>query len=616
MIDPEALDIAARCRHYAMCKIDYLGTGLCPAAVARPYASFYPQGRMDIYKALAASSIPVTEELIEIAGACSLCGSCDKQCYFVTELRPLRVMTALKDFVEDHLKHGLKVTKVEPDEVVTELRAIVGAPYATNDPAHLAAYAGDLCPIAESGMPRYVALPAGRDEVAAIVRLCGARNLPFVVRGNGASSMGFALGPGRLILDTNRMRGITIDRERWCAAVEAGVSSFDLQREAQRHGLRANVAEPAALVCANLMCSGIFSLLGAAYGTCASNCVNAEFVDMDGNIFDLNRAEARNLFAFKKDIVPMPAVCTKAWVKLHPIRDDEEGVFVPFSDFGPALAFAEDVNRRNMGFGIGILGAEYISAFMAPTMGLAARLKEIFPLDLGIHFLVLVLGDKPTIEAVTKMAGGVVIDQRLFRSLLLGAANLAGPDLLSLLREAPADRPLYELLCHRETQALIDTALDPSPETMARAVPDDLRDFFADLYERPEMSDPVWLNMFRIVSARMGREKPFVACIVYVPLDKKDLIREMLERFKAVADGHGVANGYGFVMPMDSGKRALLEYDYYFDHTDAADVDRIRRALNEVAGYIMETSARVPGVVWIRHLVFQGFSRMENVFYI
>ena len=616
MIDPDVLKTASACRHYAMCKIDYLGTGLCPAAGPRPFASFYPQGRMDIVKALGAGAVPVTRGLIEIADACNLCGSCDKQCYFVTGLRPLKVMEALKEFVEEHRRSGREALEVEPDAALRGLREIVGEDFASNDPAHLAAYASDLCPIAEPGAPRCVVLPRTREEIAAIVRYCHDKDLPYVVRGNGASTMGFALGPGRIVIDTNRMKGLSIDRERWTAAVEPGVSAFELQREAVGLGLRANVAEPAALVCANLMCSGIFSLFGASYGTCASNCVNAEFVGPDGEVFDLNQAEARNLFGFRKEIVPMPAVCTRAWVKLHPMTEGEVGLLVPLESFDEALALAEDLNRRQVGFGIGILGTEYTAAFLGSTPALAERLRHVFPEILGIKYMVLVLADRHGAETVRKLAGDRVIGPRLFRALFLGSPNLASADVASILAEAGSSGPLYETLCRPEMRPLVEAVLDPSPRTLARAVPDDLRAFFEGLYERPEMTDPVWLNMFRILSARMGRDRPFVACIVYAPLDRRDVINGMLSRFKEVADKHGVANGYGFVMPFDLGKRVLLEYDYYFDPADPAQVDNIRRALFEIAGYITETSAQTPGVVWIRHLVFQGFSRMEHFLYI
>jgi FAD binding domain len=615
MIDRQALQTAAACRHYAMCKIDYLGTGLCPAVESNFYVGYYPEGRMDIYRALAEGAIPVTEGLADIADTCTLCGICDKQCYFVTELRPLKVMKALKDFVEDHRRGNGEIVRVPPDELLLGLRAIVGEAFATNDPAHLAAYAGDPCPIATPVMPRYVALPRTRDEIVQIVKLCTSRDLPYVVRGNGANTMGFANGGG-LIIDTNRMRDLVIDRDRWCAVVGPGVSAFDLQREANRQGFRVNVAEPAVLVCANQFSSGIFSLLGASYGTCASNCVNAEFVGPDGNVFELNQADAPNLFAFKKDVVPFPGICTRTWVKLHPMTDDEEGALVPFSRFEEALGLAEELNKRRIGFGIGILGTEYTAAFMAPTKALARRLKEIFPEKLEINYFVLVLGDRFAIEAVRKLTGNRVIDQGLFRTLLLGSPRLAADGLPSLLDDFQSDEPKYDVLCRPEARALIEAALDPSPQTLAEAVDEDMRGFFRGLYERPEMSDLVWLNMFRILSSRMGRDRAFVACIVFAPLDKKDLINAMLARFKDVADSHGVKNGLGFVMPLDLGKRALIEYDYYFDPAVPAEVDAIRAALAETAGFIIETSARVPGVAWIRHLVYQGFSRMEHFLYI
>ena len=249
MIDREALKTASACRHYSMCKIDYLGTGLCPAVESNFYASYYPVGRMDLYRALAEGTIPVTEGLADIADSCTLCGICDKQCYFVTELRPLTVMRALKDAVEDHRRNNGEIVKVQPDELLTSLRSIVGEPFATNDPAHLAAYAGDPCPIAAPAMPRYIVLPRTRDEIVEIVRLSKAHDLPYTVRGNGANTMGFTDGAGahhRYEPDARaRDRPRPLVRRRRARRVglrpparrrEAGLSGQ--RRRAGRHGLR------------------------------------------------------------------------------------------------------------------------------------------------------------------------------------------------------------------------------------------------------------------------------------------------------------------------------------------------------------------------------------------
>ncbi len=615
MIDKEAAAIAAQCRHYAMCKIDYLGTGLCPAAEAVPFAGYFPQGRMDIYKALSEGRLPVTEALLDIADSCNLCGACDKQCYFVTELRPIKVMTALKEYVEDHRRRGGALAAVEPDEFLAGLREIVGPEFATKDPAHLQAYAVDPSPMARPATPRYAVLPRNREEVARIVKLCGSKNMPYVVRGNGSSTMGFALGPG-LVIDLNRMKGIVIHKELWSAEVEAGVTSFELQQAAARFGLRANTAEPAATVCGNLMCSGIFSLLSAGYGTCATHCINAEFVDADGSIFDLNQRSAPNLFGFKKTDLPMPAVATKAWVKLYPVTGDESALAVPFSNFREALDLAEDLNRRRIGFGLGIIGLEYAAAFIAPTSDSAKKLRDVFESTLGLQGFVLVMGDRYDLEAVRTITRGRVIDNALFRSIWLGLPGLIQGQVKDVLEEFPSDKPLYELLCQPGMRPVIEAALNPSPEALASLADPDLRSFLAEVYSRPEMTDLLWLNMFRILSTRMGREKHFVACILYLPLDRKDVILSVREQFRQIADRHGIAGHFGFIVPMDFGKRALLEYDYYVDQTDPEEMRRAREAAIEAGGVIEATRAAVPGVVWIRYLVYQGFSRMENAFYL
>ena len=100
-IDPGAAAMAAQCRHYAMCKIDYLGTGICPSGPDRGFVAFYPEGRMDLVRGLAEGRIPVTEALLESADTCTMCGLCDGQCHFVTGMRPTEVMQALMDYVAE-----------------------------------------------------------------------------------------------------------------------------------------------------------------------------------------------------------------------------------------------------------------------------------------------------------------------------------------------------------------------------------------------------------------------------------------------------------------------------------------------------------------------------------
>jgi hypothetical protein len=610
----ETRQIAAQCRHYAMCKIDYLGTGLCVSGVQNHYVSYFPQGRMDIYNALARGLIPITRGLEEIVDSCDLCGICDIQCHFVTGLRPLKVMKALKEHVRDWINQGNKVLRVESDPDLEALRGIVGRKWAENDPAILVTYADDPFPLTEMRMPRYVVLPGSREEVAALVRFANTRNLPYVIRGNGASVFGFVFSDG-LVMDMHRMKGIEIDPENWTALVEPGVTSFELQQEAVKRGLRVNTAEPAATVCGNIVCTGLFSTWANVYGVNADTFVDMEFVDRDGNGFQLNEPAAPNAFCFEHKVTPAPGICTRAHVRLHPTTEDEEGLLVPFSNFAEAATFAREMSKRRIGLAIGVLGGHYISTFMSPSAHLANIVRSCLTDALGLRYAVFMIGDRFAREAVMSMHEAV-IDSELFRMFMLGLPRLDDDEWMNLVSGMDGDQPPYGILLRREMHPVLDAVLRPSPETAVREVDEDLRDFYVKLYARPEMTDMVWLNMFRILSARMSRHKHMFAFLIYVPMDRVDVIEQICAELGRIADNHGIDHDYGFLTPLDMGKRGILEYDYYIDHRDPLEKEKIRKASVEFEPYLDGLSAGTKGVKWLKYIFSQGCARKEAFLYI
>ncbi|MHB8054864.1 MAG: FAD-binding oxidoreductase [Candidatus Aminicenantales bacterium] len=607
----EALRTAKNCRHYAMCKIDFLGSGVCASGLEKHYVSYYPQGRMLLYAALAEGKIPITEKCLEIADTCDLCGRCDYQCYFVTELRPTLVMKALKADIALHREKGGKVEKAPEDPLLKEMRMIVGEDMATNDRAIAVTYSRDPGPLSVPKMPAYVVLPGAKEEISALLKLFHQRKIPWAVRGNGSQNMGFVMSDG-VVIDTNRMTEIVFDEKNWVVRVGPGVAAFDLQREAVKRGYRVNVAEPAALVCANMMCSGIFSTFLTGYGTAADNCVDAEFAAADGSFFSLGDKEAPNLFAFRQSDQRLPGICTSVGLKLHPMTKDEAGVLVPFDSLEKALVFSRECALRRIGLAVGVLGAEYISTFLAPTKKAVAEIKSVFKNKLGIEYLVLIIGDQYAIQSVSAM-GYPFFDQRLFRALYLGLPSLRSADWLALLDSLSSDEA-FSYLKIKGFADLAETALSPSPAQLVEDTDPDLRSFYEKIYARPEMTDLVWLNMFRILSSRMGREKQFSVNIIYLPLET-GLIGELCTEFKRIADRHGLKNDLGFITPVDDGKRAILEYDYFFDQNDPDEISRTQRAAMDAGALIESYSARLGTIRWIRHIVNQGFSRKENLLY-
>jgi UDP-N-acetylenolpyruvoylglucosamine reductase len=608
----EILKTAKNCRHYAMCKIDFLGSGVCASGLEKHFVSFYPQGRMILYEALAEHRIPITEKCVEIADSCNLCGKCDYQCYFINELRPTKVMEALKNHVENFIKEGGKIKPAKDDNILDEIRKIVGFEWATNDEGITVTYSHDMSAISEPKMPDYVVMPNTNEEIAELVKLFKQHNIPYTMRGNGQNLLGFAVHEGAIV-DLNRMKTIEFDEKNWTVKVGPGVAAFDLQKQAQERGYRINAGEPAALVCANIMCSGIMSTFSTTYGINADNFVDAEFVGHDGSFFNLNDISSPNLYSYKNlEHKNSPGICVSANIRLHPVTDDESGILVPFQTLDNALDFIRDCAVRHIGVALGIVGTEYISTFLSTTKKLAAEIKDIFIHKLDIPYLVVVIGDKFAIRNISEM-GFPFFDQRLFNALYLGAPSLKSAPWLNLIKELSDDEP-YSYLRIKSFAELLETALSSSPALYSMEIDTELRPFFEKLFARPEITDLVWLNMYRVMSTRIGRKKPFLPALLYLPVDK-ELIKEFCDKFRQIAEKYDIENEFGFITPIDNGKRCIFEYDFFYDYNDPYEIQRIRQVGMEANMLIDEYSVKTGVVRGHPYVLYQGFCRKENLLY-
>lgn len=605
-------ETAKNCRHYAMCKIDFLGSGVCASGPEKQYVSYYPQGRMILYEALMENKISVTQKCLEIADTCNLCGKCDYQCYFLNEMRPVKVMEALKNHVDSFLKNGGKVKIHADDQLLTEIKAIVGEEWATNDEAIRVTYSHDLSPISDPKMPDYIVMPGSKEEISSLVKLFNTNKIVYTIRGNGQNLLGFAVNEG-VIMDLNRMKTIEFDEKNWLVKVGPGVVAFDLQKEAQKRGFRINAGEPAATVCANIMCSGIMSTFSTTYGINADNFTDAEFISRDGTLFNLNDPSSPNLYTYKNlEHKSSPGICVSANIRLHPSTDDEKGILVPFQNLSDAVKFIHECSTRHIGLALGIVGTEYISTFLSPTIQSASEIKTIFADKLGIPFLVVFIGDKYAIRAVTEM-GYPFFDQRLFKALYLGLPSLKSAQWLDLIKDLSDDEP-FSYLKLKSFADLLETALSPSPALYSKEIDPELRTFFEKLLSKNEMTDIVWLNMFRIMSTKLGRRKPFLPVLIYLPIDSS-LINELNDKFRAIADKYNIDNDFGFITPIDHGKRCIFEYDYFFDHNDPDEIRRIRLAGAEANSLVDEYSVKTGTVKGHPYVLYQGFSRKENLLY-
>jgi glycolate oxidase subunit GlcD len=121
---------------------------------------------------------------------------------------------------------------------LAELRAVVGEGFLLTRAEDIATYETDASIARPLGRALAVALPASTAEVAALVRVAAARDLPVVTRGAGSGLAGGATpSAGALVIALNRMERITVDREQMTAHVGAGAITAEVQQAAEAAGL-------------------------------------------------------------------------------------------------------------------------------------------------------------------------------------------------------------------------------------------------------------------------------------------------------------------------------------------------------------------------------------------
>ena len=262
----------------------------------------------------------------------------------------------------------------------------------------------------------------------------------------------------------------------------------------------------------------------------ANHFIDMELVSTDGNLHRLNDREAPNFFVFKRppaggEVAVPRGIITETTVKLFPLNGDEQAISVPCSNFEQAIALLKQIGRRKIGLGAAIMSLNFFTMFASPTFESSFELKAFLKDQLGVEHLVMVLGDKYAIDMVKEIAE-VTVGQDLAKIFMLGVTDIyreAGTELLS---HVEGNQEPYKALFQPELIPLWEMILSPSPDNLAQAVDEDMKDFFRELYSRPQMTDLFWLNKFRPLSSRMGRNHSIFAAGLYGPLEGEALIEQ------------------------------------------------------------------------------------------
>ena len=617
----ETINIAKKGTHCGMCRFDFLGTGLCPSGKKHGFLAFWPQGRMELVKVLHENRVKPTKILKDIVKSCNLCGICDKQCNFITQLRPEKVAKALKKYVNNLDKSEFQ--SVPEDNILRGLREIVGKEWATNDPIIISSYIRSIIP-PDSEQNFYIVMPETTEQVSKIIKFANKNNLPFMPRSGGTwlsmasptvISEAFSLEKG-IVIDLLRIRILEIHPESSTAIVGAGITAFELQKEAYKHKLRALVAEAGAHVCANIASSGILSTWWNRYGWAADNFVDLRIVNDEGEIKTHSDIDINNPYSTEPgwtniNLSP-PGILTECIVKLHPVYENEEAVLVPFENLKDALDMLLKLGKHDVGMSLAILSYKYLAEFICPTPQIAKDFEYICTNYLKMNYIVDVICDEYDKKIVEDMAE-YTIDKSLIKSLILGAPKLASlkdSEFLKVLSEE--EDPLRAIITGPMRKHL-EKGLDASPEQIAKVFDEDLQDFFKEVYSKPEMTDIIWLHAFRILPSRMMRQRMFFgqAGKIWPSNDGDNIIKWHDMIAEECNKYNNFEHALGFMNIGDHGKIVGLEYDFYYDHNDPEAAKSVSKASIDTT----YKSLRMGGIITLFSLIFKGIYKKEHTLY-
>jgi UDP-N-acetylenolpyruvoylglucosamine reductase len=615
----DAVEIAKKGTHCGMCKFDFLGGGVCPAGRKKGFLAYWPQGRMEIVKQLDSGRVKPTKILQDIVNSCNLCGICDKQCNFTTQLRPEKVAKALKEYV-DNLDNS-EFQNVPEDDILRGLREIVGEEWATNDPVIIASYTMSIIP-RDTELNYYVIMPENTEQVSKIIKYANKNNIPYLPRSGGTAfsaaaptvlAKGLSLEQG-IVIDLYRLRKLEIHTESYTATVGAGITMFEMQKEALKNNMRALAAEAGAHVCSNIVTTGIISTWGNRYGAFADNFIDLTTVDDEGNIKQHSDWERNNPYSTEPGFTNLSltphSIVTEAVVKLHPVFEDEEAVLVPFTNLRDAYRLLIKLGKRGIGLSLAVLSRKYLAEFLSPTLQISKDFDYVCKNYLKLNYVVAIICDQNDKKIVEDMVD-YTIDQSLMKSLILGAprfSSLKDSEFMKILSEE--EDPLKAMFAG-PMKSHLEKALDPSPENVAKVFDEDLQDFFTKVYSKPEMTDIVWLHAFRILPTRMMRQQMFMGPGGAMWTGDEDHYLNWIQMFSDMGDKLDIEHSLGFISPLDHGKFAYMEYDYYYDHNNADQCNRISKIVVDS----MEQSLVMGKVLTILNYLFKGIYRKEHVLY-
>ncbi|MEV6643479.1 FAD-linked oxidase C-terminal domain-containing protein [Amycolatopsis sp. NPDC051371] len=214
------------------------------------------------------------------------------------------------------------------EALVTRLRDLLGKSAVLTDSDVTASYARDMMPLAPSGKPLAVVLPANVEEVQAVVKACAEAGVPIVPRGAGSGLSGAANAiDGCVTLSLTKLNEIVeIDPGNRLAVVQPGVVNLDFRNAVEKHGLF-YPPDPSSYDWCTIggnLSTNAGGLCCVKYGVTTDSVLGLEVVLADGSLLKTGRRTVKGVAGY--DLARLfvgsegtLGVITQATVQLKPL---------------------------------------------------------------------------------------------------------------------------------------------------------------------------------------------------------------------------------------------------------------------------------------------------------